>query len=90
MNPLTQKASGATSESPGAWGLDALVGRFVELRGAAGAAAMTIVLAPPAARLLLTEVPRPVVAPGQSKLRMRATRCLSTLEPIARSLPKNR
>jgi len=35
----------AASESPartGAWGLDALSGRFIELRGAAGAAALTL------------------------------------------------
>lgn len=45
---FTQKAPTATEVRSGAWGLDALAGRFVELRGAAGAAALTL-----AARLLL-------------------------------------
>ncbi len=48
MSIFTQKAPQQTEGHSGAWGLDALAGRFVELRGAAGAAALTM-----AARVLL-------------------------------------
>lgn len=41
MNSLTQTASDSPART-GAWNLDALAGRFVELRGAAGAAALTL------------------------------------------------
>lgn len=47
MNTSEQQAP-TTAERAGAWGLDALAGRFVELRGGAGAAALTLT-----ARLLL-------------------------------------
>lgn len=48
MSLLHAPTPGSATPDSGAWSLDALAGRFVELRGAAGAAAMTL-----AARVLL-------------------------------------
>lgn len=64
MSLLHAPTSEPAAPDSGAWSLDALAGRFVELRGAAGAAAMTL-----AARVLLQAQLRqePVVWVGNTE-----------------------